>query len=124
MHVLLIERHQLLARALKRGLEEEGYTVHVACGSDDDIEALTADCDAIIFDPMLHKESDLSLPRRWRLRGIGTPILVLTTPGHNTNIRDIEAAGFLPKPFDLDELLARLRALTWGALAGCCENLP
>jgi DNA-binding response OmpR family regulator len=121
MHVLLIERHQVLARALKRGLEEEGFTVHVATGGEDgDFEALTAGCDAIIFDPLLHKESDLALPRRWRLRGIETPVLVLTTPADGTNFREVEAAGFLPKPFDLEELLFRLRALTRGALADCC----
>jgi two-component system OmpR family response regulator len=123
LRVLLIERHQLLARALQRGLKEEGFAVQVASGGEDgDREAMTGDYDAILFDPLLHKESDRSLPRRWRLRGLETPVLVLTTPRHSTAGPDgceIEADGFLLKPFDLDELFCRLRALTHRTLAGC-----
>jgi two-component system OmpR family response regulator len=123
MRVLLIERHQLLARALQRGLEEEGFAVDVAsAGEDGDREAMTAAYNAIIFDPLLHKETDLSLPRRWRLRGLQTPVLVLTTPSDSTarpEDCDLGADASLRKPFALEELLGRLRALTSRALAGC-----
>lgn len=120
MRILLIERHKLLARALQLALAEEGFVVHVTSGEeDDDFEALAAAHDAIIFDPLLHKESDLSLPRRWRLRGIETPVLVLTTPGHPTGLDGWEpgAAAALPKPFELEELFSRLRALTHQSVA-------
>ena len=120
MRILLIERHKLLARALERGLVEEGFAVHVASGGEDgDVATLAANCDAIIFDPLLHKESDLSLLRRWRLQGLATPVLVLTTPGSADNPDGWcgEADAALAKPFDLEELFCRLRGLARGALA-------
>src|SRR3712207_7386008 len=52
VRVLLIEQHQLLARALKRGLEEEGFVVAIAHdGAEGDFKTTTADYDAIILDP-------------------------------------------------------------------------
>jgi two-component system OmpR family response regulator len=120
MRVLLIERHKLLARALERGLAEEGFAVHVASDGVD-AETLTSGFDAIIFDPLPHKESDLTLLRRWRLQGIATPVLVLTSPGDpdRPDAWDREADAALPKPFDLEELFCRLRALTHRDFAGC-----
>ena len=120
MRVLLIERHRLLARALERGLAEEGFLVRVASDeADGDSEALTANYDAIIFDPLPNNESDLSLLRQWRLRGLATPVLVLTPGDADGPDGWEEADAALPKPFDLEELFCRLRTLVHRPFAGC-----
>ncbi|HKI37095.1 MAG TPA: response regulator transcription factor [Gemmataceae bacterium] len=115
MRVLLIEDHQALVRALKQGLEDESFAVDTACdGEEGDSKARTADYDAIILEQMLPDEDGLSLLRRWRREGLDTHVLVLT-PGGSTEdaVRglDLGADDCLGKPFKLNELFARLRAL-------------
>ena len=71
MRVLLIEDHKPLVRALKQGLEEEGFAVDVAYdGEEGGYKAQTADYDIIILDIMLPKEDGLSLLQRWRDSGL------------------------------------------------------
>jgi DNA-binding response OmpR family regulator len=115
MRILLIEDHKPLVRALKQGLEEEGFAVDVACdGEEGDFKARTAEYDVIILDLMLPKEDGLSLLQRWRRGGLATHVLVLTArAGMDDKVRglDLGADDYLTKPFDLEELLARLRAL-------------
>jgi DNA-binding response OmpR family regulator len=102
-------------RALKRGLEEEGFAVDVAYdGEEGAYKARTADYDVIILDIMLPKEDGLSLLRRWRQDGLKTHVLVLTARSSiEDKVRglDLGADDYLAKPFELEELLARLRAL-------------
>src|SRR5262245_49004929 len=79
MRVLLVEDHKPLVRALKQGLEEEGFAVDVAYdGEEGAYKAQTADYDVIILDLMLPKEDGLSLLQRWRRSGLQTHVLVLT----------------------------------------------
>lgn len=115
MRVLLIEDHKPLVRALKQGLEEEGFAVDVAYdGEIGAYKAQTADYDVIILDLMLPKEDGLSLLQRWRRDGLKTHVLVLTArSGIEDKVRglDLGADDYLTKPFQLEELLARLRAL-------------
>ncbi len=115
MRVLLVEDHRPLVRALKRGLEEEGFAVDVAFdGEEGGYKAETADYDVIILDLMLPKEDGLSLLQRWRRAGLKTHVLVLTARGAiEDKVRglDMGADDYLTKPFELGELLARLRAL-------------
>ncbi len=117
MRVLLIEDHIPLARALKQGLVEEGYAVDVAHdGEEGNFKARTATTsyDVIILDLMLPKIDGLSLLQQWRRDGIKTHVLVLTAKDSlQDKIRglDLGADDYLTKPFELDELLARLRAL-------------
>ncbi len=115
MRVLLIEDHKPLVRALKQGLEEEGFAVDVAYdGEEGDYKAKTADYDVIILDLMLPKENGLSLLQRWRRDGLSSHVLVLTArSGIEDKVRglDLGADDYLTKPFELGELLARLRAL-------------
>ena len=115
MRVLLIEDHKPLVRALKQGLEEEGFAVDVAYdGEEGGYKAETANYDAIILDLMLPKEDGLSLLQRWRRAGMKTHVLVLTARGNiEDKVRglDLGADDYLTKPFELEELLARLRAL-------------
>lgn len=115
MRVLLIEDHEPLVRALKRGLEEDGFAVDAARdGEEGAYKAKTAEYDVIILDLMLPKQDGLSLLRDWRRSGLKTHVLVLTARGSiEDKVRglDLGADDYLTKPFELEELLARLRAL-------------
>ena len=115
MRVLLVEDHKPLLRALRQGLEEEGFAVDVAAdGEEGDFKARTSEYDVIILDLMLPKEDGLSLLRRWRTDGLTTHVLVLTARSSiEDKVRglDLGADDYLTKPFQLEELLARLRAL-------------
>ncbi len=115
MRVLLIEDHRPLARALKQGLEEEGFAVDAAYdGEEGGYKAETAEYDVIILDLMLPKVDGLTLLQRWRRAGVQTHVLLLTAKGSiEDKVRglDLGADDYLTKPFELGELLARLRAL-------------
>src|SRR5690242_12237133 len=115
MRVLLVEDHKPLSRALKRGLEEENFAVDVADdGEEADYKARSASYDAIVLDLMLPKVDGLTLLKQWRKDGVRTHILVLTakdTTDDKVKGLDLGADDYLIKPFELEELLARLRAL-------------
>lgn len=115
VRVLLIEDHKPLVRALKQGLEDEGFAVDVAHdGEEGDYKATTAEYDVIVLDLMLPKKDGLTLLQRWRRNGLSTHVLVLTARGGiEDKVRglDLGADDYLTKPFELEELLARLRAL-------------
>jgi DNA-binding response OmpR family regulator len=115
VRLLIIEDHKPLVRALKKGLEEEGFAVDVAYdGEEGDFKGKTAQYDVVILDLMLPKEDGLSLLQRWRRDGVKTHVLVLTARGSiEDKVRGLNlgADDYLTKPFELDELLARLRAL-------------
>src|ERR1041384_4708659 len=115
LRILLIEAHTPLVRALKQGLEEEGFAVDVALdGEEGDYKARSAEYDVIVLDVMLPKEDGVSLLQRWRPAGVKSPVLMLTArSGIEDKVRglDLGADDYLTKPFQLEELLARLRAL-------------
>src|SRR5438045_7036386 len=73
MRVLLIEDHKPLCRALRQGLEEEGFAVDVAAdGEEGDFKARSANYDVIILDVMLPKVDGYTLLQRWRRDGMTT----------------------------------------------------
>ncbi len=115
MRVLLIEDHKPLVRALRQGLEEEGFAVDVATdGAEGDFKARSSGYDVIILDLMLPKIDGLTLLQNWRRAGLKTHVLVLTardTTEDKVKGLDLGADDYLTKPFQLGELLARLRAL-------------
>lgn len=115
MRVLLVEDHKPLSRSLKRGLEEEGFAVDLAeDGEEADFKARSANYDCIILDLMLPKKDGLTLLKEWRKSGLETHVLVLTAKdalGDKVKGLDIGADDYLTKPFQLEELMARLRAL-------------
>lgn len=115
VRVLLVEDHKPLSKALKRGLEEENFAVDVAeDGEEADYKARSASYDAIVLDLMLPKIDGLTLLKKWRKDGVRTHILVLTakdTTEDKVKGLDLGADDYLTKPFQLEELLARLRAL-------------
>jgi two-component system OmpR family response regulator len=116
IRVILIEQHQLLARPLQRGLEEEGFAVVVARdGAREDLEVPGTDHDVIILDPGRSGDHGLTLLQHWRRNGLRTPVLVLSAPGHpgrEARGSEIGPVDFLCKPFVLNELFSRLRALS------------
>jgi two-component system, OmpR family, response regulator len=115
VRILLVEDNRTLSRSLRQGLEEEGYAVDVAYDGDEAaFKAEATEYDAVILDLMLPKQDGFSLIQRWRAKSIGTHILVLTARGNlEDKVRglDLGADDYLTKPFELEELLARLRAL-------------
>ena len=115
MRVLLVEDHKPLVRALRQGLEEEGLAVDVALdGEEADFKARTSQYDAIVLDIMLPKKDGLTLLKEWRQAGLKAHVLMLTARGTlDDKVRGLDtgADDYLTKPFELEELLARLRAL-------------
>jgi DNA-binding response OmpR family regulator len=115
MRVLLVEDHKPLLRALRQGLEEENFAVDVAQdGEEADVKARNTSYDVIILDVMLPKIDGLTLLERWRRDGIKTHVLMLTARGSvedKVKGLDVGADDYLTKPFELEELLARVRAL-------------
>src|SRR5215472_3710099 len=109
VRLLLIEDHKPLVRALKQGLEEEGFAVDVSYdGEEGDYKARTAEYDVIVLDLMLPKMDGLTLLQRWRRDGLKTHVLVLTARGNvDEKVRglDLGADDYLTKPFELEELL-------------------
>ena len=116
MRVLLVEDEHKIARALKKALEQEKYAVDVAYDGDEGYAmATTEPYDVTIIDRMLPGEYDgLAIVRAMREQKIHTPVLLLTALGSvkdRTEGLDTGADDYLVKPFALEELLARVRAL-------------
>lgn len=116
MRILLIEDDAPISRAIKRGLEETKlYTVDTAAdGNDGAHKAINGDYSAIILDLMLPGMDGWSICEELRARRINTPILMLTARDTvRDRVKGLEAGAddYLSKPFDFDELLARIRAL-------------
>jgi DNA-binding response OmpR family regulator len=116
MRILLVEDEHKIARALKKALEQEKYAVDVAYDGDEGhAMATTEPYDAAIIDRMLPGNHDgLSIVKAMREQKIHTPVLLLTALGSvkdRTDGLDTGADDYLVKPFALEELLARVRAL-------------
>ena len=115
MRFLLVEDDVALATSLARGLREQAYAVDVATDGEDALyQASISPYDAIILDVNLPKIDGLTVCRTIRRDGSAVRILMLTARG-NTADRiqglDSGADDYLAKPFEFEELLARLRAL-------------
>ena len=116
MRVLLVEDDRELAEYVRKGLEEEGYTVEVCFDGATGLKAaeLTA-FGVIVLDVMLPSMDGFEVAKRLRLQHIRTPILLLTARDAPEDIvrgLDAGADDYLTKPFSFDVLLARLRART------------
>jgi DNA-binding response OmpR family regulator len=116
MRVLVIEDEHKIARALKKALEQETYAVDVAYDGDEGYAmATTEPYDVAVIDRMLPGQHDgISIIKAMREAKIHTPVLLLTALGSvsdRTTGLDSGADDYLVKPFALEELLARVRAL-------------
>lgn len=114
MRILVVEDEPRLLRNLAKALREEGYAVDTAEAGDDGLfKAESYDYDAMVLDVMLPGLDGWEVLARLRKKK-RTPVLMLTardTPKDRVRGLDTGADDYLIKPFDLDELLARLRAL-------------
>ena len=115
MRILIVEDEPLLASRLAATLGERGYVADIATdGECGDFLASTERYDVVILDLGLPRIDGLTLLERWRAGGMAVPVLVLTARGSwSEKVRGIDggADDYLTKPFQMEELLARLRAL-------------
>jgi DNA-binding response OmpR family regulator len=115
MRILVVEDNRRLNTSLKTSLEEDGYAVDVAFDGDEgEAYALAAPYDLILLDVMLPKKNGFNLCRDLRQQGINAPVLMLTardTIDDRVDGLDSGADDYLVKPFSMNELRARLRAL-------------
>ena len=116
MRILLVEDDKQLSEALQQILIKNKYTVDAVYNGDEGLEyALTGVYDVIILDIMLPKLNGIEILKMIRKRKISTPVILLTAKSSVEDKilgLDSGADDYLPKPFSIDELLARLRALT------------
>ena len=115
MRVLIVEDEHKIAKAIKKGLEQESLAADVAFDGAYGYDlAATQDYDVIILDLMLPKMDGVEVLRKLRGDGNHTPILILTAKGQlNEKVEGLNtgADDYLVKPFAFTELLARIRAL-------------
>jgi two-component system OmpR family response regulator len=115
MRILIVEDEPALRGQLAAAMAEAGYAVDaVADGARADFLARTGHHDAVILDLGLPKIDGLTLVKRWRDAGLTVPILVLTARGawhEKVHGIDSGADDYVGKPFRIEEVLARLRAL-------------
>lgn len=115
MRILVVEDHLRISGFLKKGLEEEGFVVEVVADGRSALEALLrSPPDGCVLDVMLPEMDGFEVLRRARAQGVTTPVLLLSARG---TVQDrveglqLGADDYLPKPFDFEELVLRLRAL-------------
>ena len=115
MRILIVEDERALSRQLATALQEAGYVVDCAAdGERGDFLAQTERYDAILLDLGLPQIDGLTLLRRWRDGGVEVPVLILTARGSwHEKVQGIDggADDYVAKPFRMEEVLARLRAL-------------
>ena len=116
MRILIVEDERRLAEALGQIMAEQRYQADVVFDGADGLDyALTGQYDAIVLDVMLPKVGGFEVARRLRCAHVSTPILMLTArdeiPDKIAGL-DHGADDYMTKPFDIGELLARVRALT------------
>ena len=115
MRVLLVEDDRRIASDVARALEASGYVVEtVSDGEEAWFRGDTEDYGAVILDLGLPGMDGLSVLKRWRANGRRVPVLILTARGswaERVDGIDAGADDYLPKPFRMEELLSRLRAI-------------
>ena len=115
MRILVVEDEATLSRQLAAALTEAGYAVDSAAdGERADFLGGTEQYDSVVLDIGMPKMDGLTVLRRWRESGILTPVLVLTARGSwHEKVQGIDSGAddYMSKPFRMEELLARLRAL-------------
>jgi two-component system OmpR family response regulator len=115
MKILVVEDESLLAQQLARALGNAGYAVDCAAdGERADFLGQTEQYDAVVLDLGLPKLDGLALLRRWRDAGLDVPVLVLTArDSWHEKVEGIDSGAddYVTKPFRMEEVIARLRAL-------------
>jgi DNA-binding response OmpR family regulator len=116
MRVLVVEDEKKTASFIRKALQAEGFAVDVCHNGDEALAAVrTTAFDGLVLDIMLPGRDGLSVLRQLRERKNTTPVLLLSARGEvNERVEGLNtgADDYLPKPFELAELIARVRALT------------
>lgn len=116
MRILVVEDERDMNRLIVKMLKKAGYSVDGCFDGQEALEYLLgADYDAILLDVMLPKLDGYQLLQQLRSEGVDTPVLFLTARdavADRVKGLDLGADDYLVKPFDFDELLARIRAMT------------
>ena len=116
MRVLIAEDELSVAGDIQRAVTPQGFVVTLSHdGEDAWFLGSTENFSAVVLDLGLPKLDGLSVLKRWRKEGIATPVIVLSARGtwaERVEGIDAGADDYLPKPFAMEELLARLRAIT------------
>ena len=116
MRVLVVEDERKTASFIRKALQAEGFAVDVCHDGQEALAAASATSfDAVVLDIMLPGRDGLSVLRQWRQQHKSTPVLLLSARGEvNERVEGLDAGAddYLPKPFALAELAARVRALT------------
>ena len=127
MRVLVVEDEPTLAKQLRATLEGAGYAVDSAAdGEDGHYLGSTENYDAVILDLGLPEVDGLTVLDRWRKEGRVTPVLVLTArDSWSDKVAGLDAGAddYLAKPFQTEELIARLRALIRRASGNASSEL-
>ena len=123
MRVLVVDDERAVRESLRRALELEGYDVELAADGEEALERLEAQAaaDAVILDVLMPGIDGLEVCRRLRASANAVPVLMLTARAEvDSRVAGLDAGAddYLPKPFALAELLARLRALLRRAANG------
>ena len=115
MKLLVIEDEAKIASLLKKGLQEQGFEVDISGDGEDGLERATkTPYDAIVIDIMLPKRDGLSVLKTLRTRKVTAPVMIITARGDvNERVEGLNlgADDYLAKPFSMDEVVARIRAL-------------
>jgi len=116
MHVLVVEDERKIAGFVRLGLEEQGFTVDVSGDGDEAYTlATTRAYDALVLDIMLPGRDGLSILKNLRARNNTVPVILLTArtePNERVEGLNLGADDYLTKPFYIEELIARLHAVT------------
>jgi two-component system response regulator MprA len=127
MRILVVDDEPALRQAVKRALGFEGYDVTFATDGVEALEVLAAEpVDAVVLDVLMPRMDGLEVCRRLRRSGDMTPVLMLTARSPvEARVEGLDAGAddYLPKPFALQELLARLRSLLRRSTANGTELL-
>ena len=115
MRILVVEDDVMIGASIRTGLQQDGYTIDWARdGKAAELATTTNDYDAILLDLGLPGKSGLDLLAQWRRQQNAVPVLIITArDAVDDRITGLDAGAddYLVKPFDLNELAARLRAL-------------
>ncbi len=115
MRVLIVEDDKTIVSFIQKAMKEDGYVTDVASDGEDAEHMAGADAyDVMILDLMLPKKDGLDILKSIREKGIRTPVLILSARGLvDDRVKGLNAGAddYLPKPFSIDELRARLGAL-------------
>jgi two-component system, OmpR family, response regulator QseB len=115
MRLLLVEDDSMIGAAAQQGLRQEGHTVDwVRDGGEAEAAVAATPFDLVLLDLGLPRRDGLSVLRGWRAKGVEVPVVVITARdavADRVAGLDAGADDYLVKPFDLDELSARIRAV-------------